>query len=95
MMLYASANRDEATVPDAGASSRSTGRCSKRCVTCRSAGASTTASERTWPASPAVALEELIRRLPALHLDEPTTRVPSPFLWGRKSLPVEWDVTGS
>lgn len=37
-----------------------------------------------------VALEELISRLPTLRLDGPTTRVPSPFLWGRKTLPVRW-----
>lgn len=37
-----------------------------------------------------VALEELTARLPGLHLDGPTTRVPSPFLWGRKTLPVRW-----
>ena len=37
-----------------------------------------------------VALEELTTRLPGLHLDGPTTRVPSPFLWGRKTLPVRW-----
>jgi len=37
-----------------------------------------------------VALEELTSRLPTLRLDGPTTRVPSPFLWGRKTLPVRW-----
>lgn len=37
-----------------------------------------------------VALEELTSRMPTLHLDGPTTRVPSPFLWGRKTLPVRW-----
>jgi len=37
-----------------------------------------------------IALEELTTRLPGLHLDGPTTRVPSPFLWGRKTLPVRW-----
>jgi cytochrome P450 len=37
-----------------------------------------------------VALEELTARLPDLRLDGPTTRVPSPFLWGRKTLPVRW-----
>ena len=42
----------------------------------------------------AVALEELLARLPSLRLrsGQPPTRVASPFLWGRKSLPVEWDV---
>ena len=38
-----------------------------------------------------VALEELTARLPLLRLDGPTTRVPSPFLWGRKTLPVRWN----
>lgn len=38
-----------------------------------------------------VALEELLTRLPTLRLDGPTTRVASPFLWGRKHLPVAWD----
>ena len=38
-----------------------------------------------------IALEELTTRLPSLRLDGPTTRVPSPFLWGRKSLPVRWN----
>ncbi len=37
-----------------------------------------------------VALETLVERLPALRLAGPTGRVPSPFLWGRKSLPVSW-----
>jgi cytochrome P450 len=37
-----------------------------------------------------VCLTELIRRLPSLRLDGPTTRVASPFLWGRKSMPVAW-----
>lgn len=37
-----------------------------------------------------VALETLVEKLPALRLAGPTDRVPSPFLWGRKSLPVAW-----
>ncbi len=37
-----------------------------------------------------VAIEELAARLPSLRLDGEPTRVPSPFLWGRKSLPVRW-----
>lgn len=38
-----------------------------------------------------VALEELSSRLGDLRLDGPTSRVPSPFLWGRKTLPVRWE----
>jgi cytochrome P450 len=37
-----------------------------------------------------VAVEELLDRLPTLRLDGEPTRVPSPFLWGRKTLPVAW-----
>ena len=37
-----------------------------------------------------VALDVLVRTLPGLHLAGPTSRVPSPFLWGRKTLPVRW-----
>jgi len=37
-----------------------------------------------------VALEELLERLPDLRLDGPSERVASPFLWGRKRLPVAW-----
>jgi cytochrome P450 len=37
-----------------------------------------------------VVLEELVERRPTLRLDGETTRVPSPFLWGRKTLPVTW-----
>lgn len=35
-------------------------------------------------------LHELITRLPSMRLAGEPTRVPSPFLWGRKSLPVSW-----
>jgi cytochrome P450 len=38
-----------------------------------------------------VALETLAERIPDLRLDGATERVPSPFLWGRKRLPVAWD----
>jgi len=38
-----------------------------------------------------VALETLLSRLPDLRLDGVTERVASPFLWGRKRLPVAWD----
>jgi cytochrome P450 len=37
-----------------------------------------------------VAIEELLDRLPTLRLDGEPSRVPSPFLWGRKTLPVAW-----
>jgi len=37
-----------------------------------------------------VALEVLAQRLPDLRLDGDPTRIPSPFLWGRKTLPVAW-----
>ena len=37
------------------------------------------------------ALDVLVKRLPTLRLNGESTRVPSPFLWGRKSLPVAWD----
>jgi cytochrome P450 len=37
-------------------------------------------------------LRELVTRLPSMRLDAPPTRVASPFLWGRKTLPVSWDV---
>jgi len=38
-----------------------------------------------------VALGVLVAELPELRLDGAPTRVPAPFLWGRKSLPVAWD----
>jgi cytochrome P450 len=37
-----------------------------------------------------VALETLVRHFPSLHLSGTTERVASPFLWGRKKLPVAW-----
>jgi cytochrome P450 len=37
-----------------------------------------------------VAVRALIERLPSLRLDGPTERVASPFLWGRRHLPVAW-----
>ena len=37
-----------------------------------------------------VALDVLVHTMPGLRLAGPTTRVPSPFLWGRKTLPVRW-----
>jgi cytochrome P450 len=37
-----------------------------------------------------VALDVLLDRLPDLRLDGEPTRIPSPFLWGRKTLPVAW-----
>ncbi|MEM8747827.1 MAG: cytochrome P450 [Actinomycetota bacterium] len=37
-----------------------------------------------------VVLEELVARVPGLELDGDPSRVPSPFLWGRKHLPVRW-----
>lgn len=39
-----------------------------------------------------VAIEELVAGLPGLQLDGPPVRVASPFLWGRKALPVRWDM---
>ncbi len=38
-----------------------------------------------------VVLEELLDRVPSIRLDGEPTRVPSPFLWGRKTLPVAFD----
>jgi cytochrome P450 len=38
-----------------------------------------------------VVLEELRARVPSIRLAGEPTRVPSPFLWGRKTLPVEFD----
>lgn len=40
-----------------------------------------------------VALEELLARIPSMRLDGTPTRVASPFLWGRKHLPVTWETT--
>jgi cytochrome P450 len=37
-----------------------------------------------------VALEVLAERLPSLRADGPTTRIKSPILWGRRTLPVAW-----
>lgn len=37
-----------------------------------------------------VALTTLIERVPDLRLDGPTERLPQPFLWGRRRLPVAW-----
>lgn len=39
-------------------------------------------------------LAQLIERFPTLRVAGASTRVASPFLWGRKSLPVEWDIAG-
>lgn len=35
-------------------------------------------------------LHELVARLPTMRLDGEPTRIGSPFLWGRKTLPVSW-----
>jgi cytochrome P450 len=35
-------------------------------------------------------VRELVTRLPSMRLDAAPTRVASPFLWGRKTLPVSW-----
>ena len=37
-----------------------------------------------------VALRALVERLPGLRLDGPTERIDSPFLWGRRHLPLAW-----
>jgi cytochrome P450 len=42
-----------------------------------------------------IVVRELVTRLPTMRLDAPPARVSSPFLWGRKSLPVSWEVGGA
>jgi cytochrome P450 len=39
-----------------------------------------------------VAIETLVTRFPSIRLDGQTARIEAPFLWGRKVLPVSWEV---
>ena len=85
--------RPSTASPTDPTSSSSTARCSRRASTTRSAGASTTASAPTSPGSTAtVAIEELAARLPEPPPRRDTDPCASPFLWGRKALPVRWGV---
>ena len=90
MMLYASANRDEAVFPDAD-----------KFVVDRPVLQAMKHLSFSWGVhhclgahlarlTGRVAVETLVRRLPDLRQAGETTRVPSPFLWGRKTLPVAW-----
>jgi cytochrome P450 len=91
MVLYASANRDEARFPDRP----------DEFVVDRPLLETRKHYSFSWGIhhclgahlarqTARVALEELLARLTDLHLDGPPTRVASPFLWGRKALPVRW-----
>jgi cytochrome P450 len=90
MVLFASANRDESVFSqpdefrldrDAAESGRhlSFGWGIHHCL-----------GSRLARLTARVALETLTARIPDLRLDGDTERVPSPFLWGRKRLPVAW-----
>jgi len=90
MMLYASANRDEAVFPDPD-----TFRVDRPVLQAMhhlsfSWGIHHCLGAHLARLTGRVALESLVRRLPTLRLAGETTRVPSPFLWGRKTLPVAW-----
>ena len=39
-----------------------------------------------------IAIETLAERFPSMRLAGPTERVEAPFLWGRRTLPVAWDI---
>ncbi len=95
MVLYASANRDEARFPDRP----------DEFVVDRPLLETRKHYSFSWGIhhclgahlarlTARVALEELVGRLPDLELDGPPTRVASPFLWGRKALPVRWGDDG-
>ncbi len=93
MLLFASANRDESVFgrpaefrldrsPDEAARHLSFGWGIHHCL-----------GSRLARLTARVAIETLVARVPDLRLAGTTERVPSPFLWGRKRLPVEWVTT--
>ena len=90
MVLYASANRDEATFdePDAFRVDRPLGESMRHFSF--SWGIHHCLGAHLARLTGRVALEVLTQRLPELRLDGAPTRIPSPFLWGRKTLPVAW-----
>ena len=90
MLLFASANRDEAVFDDAG-SFRLDRPPTQACRHLAFGwGIHHCLGSRLARLTGRVAVETLAARLPSVRLDGPTERVPSPFLWGRKRLPVAW-----
>jgi cytochrome P450 len=90
MMLYASANRDAATFesPDEFRVDRPLNESMRHLSF--SWGIHHCLGAHLARLTGRVALDALVARLPDLRLDGEATRVPSPFLWGRKTLPVAW-----
>jgi cytochrome P450 len=90
MLLFASANRDGEVFDDAG-SFRLDRSPSEACRHLAFGwGIHHCLGSRLARLTGRVAVETLASRLPSLRLDGPSERVPSPFLWGRKRLPVAW-----
>lgn len=90
MMLYASANRDEQTFPDADEFVVDRPVLQAMRHLSFSWGIHHCLGAHLARLTGRIAVDTLARRLPGLRLDGETSRVPSPFLWGRKSLPVAW-----
>ncbi|HET9078452.1 MAG TPA: cytochrome P450 [Acidimicrobiales bacterium] len=90
MVLFASANRDGSvfTRPDEFVLDRDPGEATRHLSF--GWGIHHCLGSRLARLTARVAIETLARRVPDLRLAGPTERVPSPFLWGRKRLPVEW-----
>jgi cytochrome P450 len=90
MVLFASANRDETIFedPDTFRLDRPQGVAGQHLAF--GWGVHHCLGSRLARLSGKVAIETLASRLPDIRLDGPTARVPSPFLWGRKLLPVAW-----
>jgi cytochrome P450 len=90
MMLFASANRDEAMfeAPDDFRLDRPPSEAARHLAF--GFGVHHCLGSRLARLSGRVALETLVARFPDMRLAGPTKRIPSPFLWGRKHLPVVW-----
>ena len=88
MLLFASANRDETMFadPDSFDLDREPGETAQHLSF--GWGIHHCLGSRLARLTGRVALEELAARFPDVRLDGPTERVPSPFLWGRKRLPI-------
>lgn len=90
MMLYASANRDDALFPRADEFVVDRPVLQAMRHLSFSWGVHHCLGAHLARLTGRVAVDTLVRRLPTLRLAGEPTRVPSPFLWGRKSLPVAW-----
>lgn len=92
MVLFASANRDPSVFsePDIFRLDRDAGETARHLSF--GWGIHHCLGSRLARLTAGVAVELLATRISSLRLVGPTERVPSPFLWGRKHLPVAWDV---